>query len=304
MVSVASAAVRDAVPGAEWPVPGTPAMTAAPGRARSPARLPGDPVARSTPGPAPRRSRAGAGVRRRSRHAWNRWPAGWPRRLRLELARCRCAWDSRLTGVGPARRGLPGRRLRSGCRLLTRCGMQVPVRRPARGTGNLTIVDESGDTLRAQRVRVFVGVDGVIRHGIAPDRVQDATGIFRDHLNMAIKEDPVARQRFVTVAQRMPAMRRLRVLDHRGDTERCRVRVNADICPRVKLPRIGGTAGHPAVPANDMGRQLKGQTGERCAPCAVVRTVDAVVLPDQCLHLRRAPAGGHPEVVMSHIDDG
>ena len=88
------------------------------------------------------------------------------------------------------------------------------MRRPARGTVSLTIVDEPDDTLRAQRIRVFVGVDREIRHGIAPDCVQDAAGIFRDHLNVAIKKHPVAGQGFVTVAQRMPPMLRLRVLEH------------------------------------------------------------------------------------------
>jgi hypothetical protein len=63
---------------------------------------------------------------------------------------------------------------------------------PGRGAGKLTVVDESDHALGRKRIRKFMSIDRKIRQGITTDGVQDSAGIFRDHLHVTIKKDPVA----------------------------------------------------------------------------------------------------------------
>ena len=89
----------------------------------------------------------------------------------------------------------------------------MAARRPVRGIGYLSVIDEPDDTLGTQRVTIFMGVDRKVRQGIASDGVQDSAGIFRDNLDVVIKQHPVAGLRPVAVAQRVPAMMGLCILE-------------------------------------------------------------------------------------------
>jgi len=89
----------------------------------------------------------------------------------------------------------------------------MAARRPVRGIGYLSVIDEPDDTLGTQRVTIFMGVDRKVRQGIASDGVQDSAGIFRDNLDVVIKQHPVAGQRLVAVTQRVPAMMGLCILE-------------------------------------------------------------------------------------------
>ncbi len=212
--------------------------------------------------------------------------------------------------AGPAvpglRRGRDGRQalVRLLLRLLTgRCRLRTGGWL-ARGTGQRAVVDESDDPLGAEGIGILVGIDGEIRQRIAADRGQDSAGVLGDHLDVAVKQHPVAGHRLVTVAQRMPAMIRLRVLEDRGNAQRRRVRVDPDVGPIMQRPRVGGASGHPALLPHHLRAQLQGQAGERRARGAMIDPVDAVLLPDDLLHLGRRLALGHPEVVLGHVDDG
>jgi hypothetical protein len=149
-----------------------------------------------------------------------------------------------------------------------------------------------------------VGVDREIWQGIPADGVQNSAGILRDHLHVAIEQHPVAGQWFVAVAQRVPAVMRLRILENRGDAKGRLIRLNADIGPFMERPRIGRASGHPALLTNYLGGQLQCQTRKSCARFAVVDAVYAVVLPNDCLHFTRALTPGHLEEVVGNIDDG
>jgi hypothetical protein len=118
-----------------------------------------------------------------------------------------------------------------------------------------------------------VGVDREIWQRIAAHCVQYAAGILRDHLDVAVKQHPVAGQRFVTVTERMPAMMCRCILANRDNAGRRRIRINADIGPRVQRPRVGGTSRYPALLADYLRSQLQRQTGEGRARRAMVNTI-------------------------------
>jgi hypothetical protein len=175
--------------------------------------------------------------------------------------------------------------------------------RMARSTGQVTVIDEASDTLRAERVTILVGVDGKIWQGITPDRMQNAAGILRDDLDVAVEQDPVAWLWLVMVAQRVPAMMRLRILEDRGHTERARVRVDPDIGPFVERPRVGRPSGDPALLANDVRAKFQGHAGECRARSTVINAIHAGLLPDDRLHLGRRSCLGHVQVVIGDIDN-
>ena len=89
----------------------------------------------------------------------------------------------------------------------------MAARRPVRGIGYLSVIDDPGDTLGTQRVTIFMGVDREIRQRIAAHGVQDAVRIARDDLDVACEQHPVAGQRLVAVTQRVPAMMGLCILE-------------------------------------------------------------------------------------------
>jgi hypothetical protein len=155
-----------------------------------------------------------------------------------------------------------------------------------------------------QWITILVSVDREIWQGIAAHGLQNSVGILRDHLDVAIEQDPVSGQGIVTIAQCVPAMMRLRILPDRDNAERRRIRVDADVGPLMERPRVGGTSSHPALLTNYLGSQLECQTGKGCARLAMVGTVYAVVLPDDCLDLSGGLTVGKPEVVSGDIDDG
>jgi len=82
----------------------------------------------------------------------------------------------------------------------------------ARGRMDRAIVDESDYALGAKRITKLVGVDSEIRQGVAADCRHNPVGVLRDHLNVTVKQHPVARLRCVAVAQLMPPLMRLGVL--------------------------------------------------------------------------------------------
>ena len=149
-----------------------------------------------------------------------------------------------------------------------------------------------------------MGVDGEIGQRVAANGGQDGIGVLRDHLHVAVKQHPVARQRLIAVAQRMPALMCLRVLQDGNDAGRVGVGVHRDVGPVVQRPGVARSARHPALPADDLGPQLKGHAGEGGAGLAVVSTVSAVPLPDQRFHLGRCFGLGQPQVVRGDADDG
>ena len=149
-----------------------------------------------------------------------------------------------------------------------------------------------------------MGVDGEIGQRVAANGGQDAIGVLRDHLYVSVKQHPVARQRPIAVVQRMPALMCLRVLQDGNDAGRVGVGVHPGVGPVLQRPGVGRSARHPALPADDLGPKLKGHAGEGGAGLAVVRTVCAVLLPDQRFHLGRCFGLGQPQVVRGDAHDG
>jgi len=82
----------------------------------------------------------------------------------------------------------------------------------AGGSGKLAVVDKSHHALGVKRITILVGVDRKVREGITSDGVQDSAGIFGDHLDMPVKKHPITGQRFIAVAQGVPAMMCLCIL--------------------------------------------------------------------------------------------
>ena len=127
------------------------------------------------------------------------------------------------------------------------------------------VVDESEHALAGERGRELVRVDREVRQRVAADGVQGGAGIPGDHLDVPVEQHPVARLRLVTVAERVPAMMRLRVLQHRHHVRRCRVGLDADIGPLMQRPRVGAASGHPALLARSLGAERQREAGERRA---------------------------------------
>ncbi len=287
-------------------LPGTRGPPVITGGARGPFRL----VGRAGPGRGDEagdrgvrggpRGGPGRGNRLRARDGRQAGPRA---RMRVLLGGPRCG------RAVPRRRAPGGGGPRPGAVRLHAPGLSCPTcltRRP-RGRariGHRTVVDEANDPCRGQRPRVLVGVDREVRQRIPADGVQHPARIVRDHLDMPVEEHPVPREGCVAVSQRMPAVMSLGVLLDRDDRRRGRVRLHPHVSPAVQGPWIGTAAGHPALPAGDLGTQLQGEAGEGRARLAVVSAIDAVVLPDDRLHLGRRPGRGHLEVVAGHVDDG
>ena len=201
------------------------------------------------------------------------------------------------------RAGRPGRR---GARRRVRCRLDrcrvIPRGLPRSGQG--PVVHEAGHARRGQRPGVLVRVHGEVRQRVPADGVQHPARIVGYHLDVPVEQDPVPRQRRVSVSQRMPAIMSLRVLLDRDDPGGRRVHLDAHIRPGVQGPRIGTAAGDPALPAGHLGAQFQGEAGKGRARLPVVSPIHAVVLPDDRLHLGRGPRLGHPEVVAGDMDDG
>ncbi len=145
-------------------------------------------------------------------------------------------------GAGNGRQGSGGLLvglLSSGCARAVRCHRRRARarRRSRRGTGRrgggrqgarrrtaagreISVADKPGHALGGQWSRVLVGVDREVGQRVSADRVQDTTGVLRHDLHMAVEQDPVAGQRIVAVAQRVPAVMRLCVLQNRRDAGR------------------------------------------------------------------------------------
>ena len=139
----------------------------------------------------------------------------------------------------------------------------------------------------------------------SPPIVRSAPGrIAGDHLDMAVEQDPVAGPWLVAVAQRMPAVMGLGVLHDRDDLRRARVEVDAHVGPLAQRPRIGGSAGNPALLAGGLSAEREREAGEGGAGLTVVSAVHAVDSPDERLHLGRALRLRHAKVVLRHLDDG
>ena len=155
------------------------------------------------------------------------------------------------------RAGRPGRRgarRRVRCRLVRR---RLERRRliprgwpPAR---RRPVVDEADHARRGQRPGVVVRVHGEVRQRVPADGVQHPARVLGDHLDVPVEQDPVPRQRGVSVSQRMPAIMGLRVLLDRDDPGGRGVRLDPHIRPGVQRPRIGRAAGDPALPAGHLG---------------------------------------------------
>ncbi len=92
-------------------------------------------------------------------------------------------------------------------------------RRLVIGGEQLTVVDESGYALCAQRITELVSVNSEVGQRVTADGVEDSVGILRDHLDVAVKQYPVAWLRPVGVAQWVPALMCLRILEDRDDAE-------------------------------------------------------------------------------------
>jgi hypothetical protein len=106
-------------------------------------------------------------------------------------------------------------------RLLARCRGRILRARggPADRGGQRAVVDEAGHALVRERRAELVGVDRQVRHRVAADSVQDAAGVFRDHFDMAVEQHPVSRLGRIAVAERMPAVVRLGVLQDRDHAQ-------------------------------------------------------------------------------------
>src|SRR5579859_7296401 len=84
----------------------------------------------------------------------------------------------------------------------------------------LAVVDEADDALGGQWAGVPVRVDGEVGQRVAADRVQESGAVPRDDLDVAVEQYPVPGLRLVTVAERMPALMCLSVLQHGDDVRR------------------------------------------------------------------------------------
>ena len=129
----------------------------------------------------------------------------------------------------------------------------------------LAVVDESEYALGCERCRELVRVDREVGQGVGADAVQGGAGIAGDHLDVPVEQHPVAGLRLVAVSERVPAVMRLRILQHRDHVRRCRVGLDADIGPRMQRPRVGAASGHPALLAYGLGAERQREAGERRA---------------------------------------
>ncbi len=170
-------------------------------------------------------------------------------------------------------------------------------------SGPETVVHKADDALAAQRTGILVGVHREVRQGIPADGVQHTTGVLGHDLNMTVEEHPIAGLRLIAIAKRVPPLVVLGVLQHRRNLGRCRVRSDPGIHPVVQRPRVARAARYPALLAHQVGPQLQGQARERRAGGAVVGAIQAVVLPDDRLHLGRGLPLGQAQVVAGNVDD-
>ena len=198
--------------------------------------------------------------------------------------RCHDAGDG-----GQLRRGgraRPARGARSRGRRGRRGGSTA---RGGRRLAEVAVVDKPLDALLRERVGEGVGVDREVGQRVGPDRIERPVGIAGHDLHVPVEHHPVSGLRLVPVAERVPALVRLRVLDDRRDAHRVRVGVDPDVGPLVQRPRVRRAAADPALLPDRLGGQFEGQAGERGARRAVVSAIHAVLAPDQRLHLSRGP---------------
>ena len=95
--------------------------------------------------------------------------------------------------------------------------------------------------------------------------MQGPAGVLCHDLDMTVEHHPVARLWLVAGAERVPAVMGPRVLDDRDHARRRRVGIDADICPFVQWPRVGGSSGDPAFLADRVRAQRERHAGESCA---------------------------------------
>ena len=174
---------------------------------------------------------------------------------------------------------------------------------PVRRAAQVAVVDEAEHPHGAERSREPVRIHRQIRQRIAADGVQGGAGQPGDHLDVPVEQHPVSRLRPVAVAQRVPAVVRLRIGQHRDHVRRGRVGLDPDVGPSVQRPRIGAAPGHPALLARRLGAQCQREAGEGRARLPVIGPVHAADLPDQRLHLGRRPGPRQLQVVPGHADD-
>ena len=177
-------------------------------------------------------------------------------------------------------------------------------RRRTDGAEQVAVVDETGHALSGERPGEAMRIDRKVGARVPADRVKDAGGIPGDHLDMAVEQHPVARLGLVAVAERMPAMVRLRVLQDRDDPRRGGIGIDADIGPLVQWPRIARASGHPAFLARGLGAQGQREAREGGTRFTMIHTVNAVFSPDKGFHFGRGLVLRHPQVVVGDVDDG
>src|SRR5437762_1016454 len=129
---------------------------------------------------------------------------------------------------------------------------------------------------------------------IAADRVQGGAGKPGDHLDVPVEQYPVSRLRTVAVAQRVPAVMRPRIGQHRHHVRRRRVGLDPDVGPSVQRPRVGAAPGHPALLAPRPGAQREREAGEGGARLPVVGALAAAGLLWTRIPFRLLPGPRHP----------
>jgi hypothetical protein len=115
-----------------------------------------------------------------------------------------------------------------------------------------------------------VRIDRKVGTRVAADHVEHAGRVPGYHLDVVVEQHPVIRLGLVAVADRMPVVMRLRVLQDRDDPRRGWIGLDTNVGPLVQRPRIGRASCHPAFLAG--GLSAKGQ-GPR--PRASVRLAKA-----------------------------
>ena len=122
---------------------------------------------------------------------------------------------------------------------------------PVRRAAQVAVVDEAEHPRGAERSREPVRVHGQVRQRVAAHGVQGGAAVPGDHLDVPVEQHPVSRLRPVAVAQRVPAVMRLRIGEHRHHVRRGRVGLDPDVGPLGAAatdrsrPRSPSSAGPP-----------------------------------------------------------
>ena len=144
---------------------------------------------------------------------------------------------------------------------------------PVRRAAQVAVVDEAEHAHAAERCREPVRIHGQLRQRVAAHGVQGGAAVPGDHLDVPVEQHPVSRLRPVPVAQRVPAVMRLRIGEHRHHVRRRRVGLDPDVGPSVQRPRVGAAPGHPALLARRLGAQRQREAGEGRARLPVIGPV-------------------------------